>query len=259
MASDAMGNIVGAAVVGVLINFWLAPDNAKTVGLLNYKPNPGYTWEDPNALPPFRKTVWTPGSLHPTISHITAATEEDLWRPDDGYGWRRNQKGDAEGVDWHAGVTHTQIRHIKSASREGYWRPDPGYVFFERGSTRSSQTERPVESNRNGGLSALTSLDVRWSPGLRHPDRPHISAAYREGWWDADAGYHFLSANDLQVARDGPDWGRVFANAITAAFADDCARNRPGDDILATAVGRPMCRGVRDAAIRDGVEALNLR
>ena len=47
----------------------------------------------------------------------------------------------------------------------------------------------------------LFEASCRWKPGLRHSRFPHIKSAEREGVWNADSGWTFLSRDSLEVVQ----------------------------------------------------------
>jgi len=58
-----------------------------------------------------------------------------------------------------------------------------------------------------------------WSPGMRHPEFPHISADAKENYWRADYGYKFPQEGDLHVEWS-PNRGHPVSDHIRSDFVE---------------------------------------
>lgn len=75
-------------------------------------------------------------------------------------------------------------------------------------------------------------MRVVWESGVAHPDFPHVSAADKEGYWNADPGYDFVEPNNsLSVVWKPGVYHPDFPN-ITASDRESYWNSDPGYDFI---------------------------
>ncbi len=137
---------------------------------------PGYSFNvpDPNDF----KIKWTPGLAHPSLLHVVAAADKNLFAPAPGYTWLSNssvspkKEGDFR-VKWTPGVHPFWDSHVVALEKENEFAPDPGYEWVKN----------PAEG---GGY------DVKWVPGSRSASLPHRIAGKSENNWILEPGYDWV-------------------------------------------------------------------
>lgn len=177
---------------------------------------------------------WHPGAHHPEKPHITAAAQENYWRPDKGYYFPSKDSLD---VRWRQGVRDPDRAHYISGAVEGAWELEPGYVEVD----------------------GLLGKYASWSPGLYYPGQSCLVSTGVEGKWDAVAGHHLETLPDgrLKIVANstGQDWGTTILAAAVALFGYSQAQPQEGDGFFKSNVVRPLSREVGDAGMKTVVDS----
>lgn len=91
-----------------------------------------------------------------------------------------------------------------------------------------SSSEEDVRAARAKLVELMEKAPLVWTPGSRHPDRPHIFAMEKENFWDADPGYWFDNPgenSDLVVhwlpGKRHPDHPHVSAGVEEGTWTPD--------------------------------------
>jgi len=261
------------------------PQNTANTGFLTYEPEAGYEWAEPTGWS--YAVVWKAGKAHPRFAHVFASETPGTWVPGLGYDWVAPQAGDLRAV-WKPGLRYESLPHIAAGAKEDTWAADPGYTFKSKDSLQVAWQPGQAHSSKSHFIAAAAEgvWDVEpgyaksvpliagteyayWSPGSAHPTYANIYAAAEEGYWSAAPGYRFASADSLYaepIPFDTPapvDGSTRFANflggLVKAAIGARFSEAQPDDGLVATGLGRPVARAIRDDGISDMADALSGR
>ncbi len=279
-------------IVSVIFLSGCAPEHTTSNGFLSFEPDPGYAWANDGSFT--YNVVWKAGVKHPVFSNIYSAYQEGSWVPNFGYDWSTNNVNDLN-VNWQFGKTYIQLPHICSSTKEGAWDAEDGYTFKDPNNTlevvwnpgdRGIQKSHVYAADIEGTWALDPGYEVyetikpawlvakpspcskrplaRWKPGLWHNQFEHVYSDTKEGYWQAESGYRFVSSDSLNVvaSSEAPPvgtsdsasqfWGGVIKVLAGAYFSSD----QPDDGAFASTIGRPAARELRNSGLNDIGEAI---
>lgn len=245
---------------------------------------PGFVWADPEGTS--YETVWNPGSRHPAIANIRASATPRNWMPDPGFVWASDNPASLM-VRWGPGSRSQTHPNMRAGELVGQWVPDPGYklvnasnpglqlvgsqsmrAVWNPGSSHP-QYARTFASPREGqweieaGYVRSGLYGAQWQAGIVHPNHPNVVSGNLRGRWVPASGYEFASATGLEVVpaqtylfgrtKEEADerFGRFLVGLTTVAIAGSLSQSQEDDGFVASAIGRPAARVIRDEAARD--------
>jgi serine/threonine protein kinase len=165
---------------------------------------PGYTWAG-TAEGDF-SVKWCPGKKHPQHSHVVASDEEGSWSCSPGYTWAGTAAGDYT-VKWCPGKKHPQHPHVVASRNEGSWNCESGWTWVSTADDDWSVRPRNVIASEDGKRwvpepgytwagTAADDYTVKWCPGKKHPEHPHVVASDEEGSWSCESGWTWVGTAD---------------------------------------------------------------
>ncbi len=251
-----------------------APQHSRSTGFLQWKADPGYSFQDSKAL--FPKAVWSPGATDPAIAHIVAASAEGYWTPAPGYDWNGSTGASPYAerptdqrtqVHWQKGLSHPDHPHIFAADRADDWTAVKGYQFLSADTLETRWVQGLEDPDRPHYLSAavegqweleagyreqtdtLGATYAAWTPGLSYPDNACLVSGDTEGRWGPVSGHHLVSdaTGNLEIVADStdPDWGKAIGQGVLAVIAYLFAQPQSDDSSL-TSAGRHLAGNVGD-------------
>jgi hypothetical protein len=181
---------------------------------------------------------WTPAQKSSKYPNISAAKREGFWEADTGYVF--SDPANSLSVEWVPGLRHPYSKHKFSAQKEGVWLLEAGYI------------EKP---------GWFFSTIIEWAPGTIHPDQPCLRTDYEEGKWKPIEGYQLQKQTDgrLRIVQNEvkTDWGQVATDVVVALIANSLSKPSADDGFVASTIGRPLAKEVRNAGIEAAVKELS--
>ena len=119
-------------------------------------------------------------------------------------------------TEWGNGAKRLYVEQVDALEGKLSARMEGGYVWGQESERRARASIRALNDaiDRDDFLAVpakfseakeslrLFEAGCRWRAGLRHPSIPHITSGAREGYWNADQGWHFLRQGSLEVVRN---------------------------------------------------------
>lgn len=185
-----------------------------------YDPEDGYDGDNASEL------TWQPNKRSRIFANVVAGANEGFWIPEDGYEWLFPGTSKML-VKWAPG-RRSRFGHMRAAEQEGRWIPEWGYQYSDPYNPCWLCIERqPIGTfhptiahlvlskfDANGVAfyapadgyvwAASSRLAVRWMPGKRSEQYPHLIAGYSDDKWEAEQGWQLVDPNNPNDRRVEP-------------------------------------------------------